>query len=231
MAVRLTPRVWCCDLEERAPEDGLVIRQRPSRAFGNGRHPTTKMSARALHYFVTVDGAPRVLDVGAGTGVLSRLARKAGSTRVCGVEIDPHARRAFRNNLFLDDAPIEVRADIPPEVFDVVVANILEEVLLDLRVDLVRALAPRGRLLLSGFTREQTPRLIAAFTALGLVRRAGQSRPDANLVAVAAQGIVTRTIASPPPQVPRPSQPLVVTRRDPSGAWTTSRKRPKSPRK
>ena len=168
MAVRLAPSLWCCDLEEDAPLEGQVVRQHPARAFGSGLHPTTRMCARAVQYFCATERPRSLLDVGAGTGLLARIGTAMGTARVCAVEIDADARAEIAMNVSLDEHPIEIRADFPQERFDVVVANILEEILLDLRAALKASVAPGGRLLLSGFTPEQTPRLITAFTALGL---------------------------------------------------------------
>jgi ribosomal protein L11 methyltransferase len=112
-----------------------------------------------------------VLDVGTGTGVLARIARARGAGFVAGTDIDPAALAVARGNARLDAAPAEILfADAPPDHwgprFDLVVANILEAPLRSLAGPLARALAPRGILLLSGFTRLQVPALRAAYSAL-----------------------------------------------------------------
>jgi ribosomal protein L11 methyltransferase len=105
--------------------------------------------------------------------VLARLARARGVRLVVGTDVDAGALVAARANAALDPYPGElVLEDRPPDAwgprFHLVVANILEDVLLRLADSLVAALAPGGGLLLSGFTRIQTPALRAAFLTRGL---------------------------------------------------------------
>ena len=119
------------------------------------------------------DQPAAVLDVGTGTGVLARIARARGATFVAATDIDAEALVAARANVVLDNHPVDVVvSDDPPDHwgarFDLVIANILEEVLRALAPAMVAALAPGGRLVLSGFTRPQVPGLRVAFEAQGL---------------------------------------------------------------
>lgn len=155
------------------PPGAICLPTVPSKAFGDGSHPTTRLCARAVDLVCRQHGPQAVLDVGTGTGVLARLARAHGAPVVVATDLDPAALAAAAINAALDAAPGEIRlSDLAPDAwgprFDLVVANILEGILLDLAPRLVAALAPGGRLLLSGFTPVQTPALRAAFTALGL---------------------------------------------------------------
>jgi ribosomal protein L11 methyltransferase len=113
------------------------------------------------------------LDVGTGTGILARIARASGAQFIVGTDIDPDALLAARSNSSLDSHPLEIHIlNAPPQKwgpkFNLVIANILEEVLRELAEGLAEALAPGGILLVSGFTRLQVPRLKVAFSSYGL---------------------------------------------------------------
>jgi ribosomal protein L11 methyltransferase len=114
-----------------------------------------------------------MLDVGTGTGILARIARKRGVSDVAGTDIDPLALKAALENAALDaeSMPIELTDQSPDAFhrpFDLVVANILEEPLKALASSIVRALSTDGTLLMSGFTALQIPSLQLAYEALGL---------------------------------------------------------------
>jgi len=113
------------------------------------------------------------LDVGTGTGILARIARARGVKFVAATDIDMQALQAARDNSSLDAAvsPIHFENVAPDHWgarFNLVAANILEGPLRDLASSLVGALAPGGQLLLSGFTRLQTPGLRVLYMGLGL---------------------------------------------------------------
>lgn len=174
---KIAPQVWLQGDEppRLAGIHGLVLRQLPSRAFGDGTHPTTRLCAGAVDLLCRTRRPTAFLDVGTGTGVLARIARARGVTEVVGTDIDPPALDAARANAALDGAPTDLAlVDEPPDAwgprFELVVANILEPILVDLAPSLARALAPGGDLLISGFTPVQAPRLRARFEATMLLR-------------------------------------------------------------
>ena len=144
---------------------GLALAQFPRpAAFGDGTHPTTRLCAGALDLLCRQRQPGAVLDVGTGTGVLARIARARGAAFVAGTDIDPEALACARDHAQLDSAavPIHFGQEAPDHWgarFGLVVANILEDPLRDLAAALSRALAPKGVLLISGFTRPQAPSL------------------------------------------------------------------------
>ncbi|MDQ3232075.1 MAG: 50S ribosomal protein L11 methyltransferase, partial [Pseudobdellovibrionaceae bacterium] len=147
-----------------SPGPKIGMAQIPSSAFGDGSHPTTRLCAGAVDFLCRTQSIRSFLDVGTGTGVLSRIARARHVEFVAATDIDPAALHAAQENAALDahGPNIEFAAVAPDHWgarFDLVVANILEEPLRELAPALVRALAPHGQLLLSGFTRLQAPRL------------------------------------------------------------------------
>jgi len=150
----------------------LALPQLPEGAgaavFGDGSHPTTRLCAGAVDLLCRQRQPKAVLDVGTGTGVLARIARARGAQFVVGTDIDPVALSCAEAHSALDTHP--VRIHFGPEApdywgarFGLVVANILEKPLRDLALALSCALQPGGFLLLSGFTRPQTPALRALY--------------------------------------------------------------------
>jgi len=141
--------------------------------FGDGSHPTTRLCATALDLLCRQRQPAAVLDVGTGTGVLARIARARGARCIAATDIDPVAQSSARAHAALDPHPLEIHVgcEAPDHWgarFDLVVANILEMPLHELAPALCRALAPGGVLLLSGFTRLQTPALNVAYEHAGL---------------------------------------------------------------
>lgn len=107
----------------------IVIRIKPGPAFGTGDHATTQLCIRALAKFVK--SGDRIIDVGCGSGILSIVSVKLGGSHALGLDIDQDAIQNAEENLALNQVEdtVEVRqgtanAGIPPESFDVAVANI-----------------------------------------------------------------------------------------------------------
>ena len=111
-------------------------------AFGTGCHATTRMMVRAL---LDLDlGGKRVLDCGCGTGILGIVAAKAGAAEVVGYDIDEWS------------------------LFDVVVANINRNILLNDMAELREVMASESLLIISGFYESDAGQLIACAQGLGL---------------------------------------------------------------
>lgn len=157
--------------EYAAGEADLVIRLEPGMAFGTGLHPTTRLCAQVLED--RVQPGQRVLDVGTGSAILAIAAARLGATEVLGTEIDPVAVQAARENIDRNGVGDVVRimeSSSPDEVgtWDVVVANILPHILLDLADALVAATAPHGVLILSGILDTHVDEVALGFTAHGM---------------------------------------------------------------
>jgi ribosomal protein L11 methyltransferase len=176
--LQLSPGVVVHDVDEGpGARDArtLYLPTRRGAAFGDGTHPTTRLCARAVDACCRWYAPRALLDVGTGTGVLARLARSRGVPLVVGTDVDDEILQVAARNAALDAAPSapirfeRASPDARGPVFDVVVANILEEVLLSLSSALAAALAPGGRLLLSGVTTLQAPRLRVRCESLGLL--------------------------------------------------------------
>ncbi|MEM6271263.1 MAG: 50S ribosomal protein L11 methyltransferase [Bacteroidota bacterium] len=125
----------------------------PKMAFGTGHHATTWLMIEQLGELEVA--GKRVLDMGTGTGVLGILARKMGAAEVTAIDIDEWSYANARENAVLNgiaDFRViqgDVRA-IPPDCYEIILANINRNVLLTDRDQYLAHLAPGGTLVLSG---------------------------------------------------------------------------------
>ncbi|MDR1953072.1 MAG: 50S ribosomal protein L11 methyltransferase [Clostridiales Family XIII bacterium] len=166
----VTERFVVCPPWERYTGAGEVIVIDPGMAFGTGSHETTAMCMQALED--SVKPGDKVLDVGAGSGILSVAAVLLGAATVTSVEIDGDAARAARLNFERNGvaAGIELieddirRVDDDGKRYDVTVANLVSGLIAELLPTLAARLAKRGRLILSGLlaSEERTMREHAA---------------------------------------------------------------------
>ena len=142
-------------------------------AFGTGCHATTRMMVRAL---LNNDlGGKRVLDCGCGTGILGIVAAKAGAAEVVGYDIDEWSVENTRHNARLNHVDnlealtgdIKVLSHVDG-LFDVVVANINRNILLNDMAELREVMASDSMLIISGFYETDAGQLIACAQGLGL---------------------------------------------------------------
>jgi ribosomal protein L11 methyltransferase len=135
----------------------------PGLAFGTGSHATTRLCLQWLERHLPAGAT--VIDYGCGSGILAIAAARLGAASVVGVDIDPQALAATRDNAARNRVEVAVRAsaDDRPTPADVVVANILSsplKLLAPVLVDLVR---PGGALVLSGVLERQVDEVSAAY--------------------------------------------------------------------
>lgn len=141
--------------EAAAPEDSRINLLIAKGAFGSGEHETTVSCLEILEELPDIHDKS-LLDLGSGTGILAIAALKLGApTAVC-IDISPDAVRTCQENCERNGVNDRVRhvtgtlATLSTEKFDLILANIYGDLLLDLAEDLVKAVKPGGRLLLSG---------------------------------------------------------------------------------
>lgn len=160
---------------DRAPDD-VVVSIDPGAAFGTGLHPTTRRCLEILE--LVVRPGATVFDVGTGSGILALAAAGLGAGRVLAVDVDPIAVSTARTNVAASGLGDRVRvaegsADVPaaPERFDIVVANIIARVILEIAPVLRRRLAANGTLVVGGIIRDRADEVDAALRTLGLETR------------------------------------------------------------
>ena len=158
---------------EEPPKGAIPVVIDPKMAFGTGYHETTRLLLRLLPEFVRK--GDKVLDMGTGTGVLAIGALKLGASSAVGIDIDPWCYENALENAALNHTGNRLSVRIgsvdkieEEERFDLILANINRNVLLDLGGELVSKLLPGGFLLLSGIMEgdEQAITANSAYAAL-----------------------------------------------------------------
>ncbi|WP_279499869.1 50S ribosomal protein L11 methyltransferase [Aeromonas veronii] len=152
-------RLWICPSWRDVPNpDAVNVMLDPGLAFGTGTHPTT---ALCLQWLDGLDLAGKtVVDFGCGSGILGIAALKLGAARVIGIDIDPQAIQASRDNAarngVADQIELYLPADQPQDVeADVVVANILAGPLRELAPLIAGHGKPGSLMALSGVLESQ----------------------------------------------------------------------------
>ena len=147
-------------------------------AFGTGHHNTTKGCLEALDRLET-EGfkATRIADIGCGTAVLGMGAARLWQVTVLASDIDPVAVDTAAANVIangLDGRVVCIEAagfDHPTleqaAPYDLVLANILKQPLIDLAGDMARNVAPQGKIILSGILTTQADDVVAAYGQTG----------------------------------------------------------------
>ncbi|KAI4321847.1 hypothetical protein MLD38_035180 [Melastoma candidum] len=165
--------------EWRTPPDARAtnIILNPGLAFGTGEHPTTKLCLKLLHGLIM--GGEHVLDYGTGSGILAIAALKLGAAHATGVDIDPQAISSAQYNASLNNIGPEKlqlclitseNSSSPGETesgnYDVVVANILLNPLLELADHIVSQAKPGATVGLSGILWEQVADIRSRYSGL-----------------------------------------------------------------
>jgi ribosomal protein L11 methyltransferase len=175
----------------RSPGD-VVISLDPGMAFGTGLHPTTRLCLTALDE-IAGSGRPgqqtRVLDVGCGSGILAIAAARLGAANVLGLDVDPAAVEATRANAARNRVARRVRArlgSLPSgaPAHDLVLANLVASLLVELAPALATELRAGGTLIASGVFVDRERAVRSALEAAGLV--VGQRWHEGDWVALAA---------------------------------------------
>lgn len=140
------------------PQGRLRLIHNPGLACGTGEHPCTQLALIALEKFL-LPGCT-VVDVGAGSGILSIAALQLGAARAIGVDIDCSALAAARENFKLNDLAAELvcgsAETLADACCDLTIANISGTVLLGIWEDLLRITRRTGHLILTGFSKDES---------------------------------------------------------------------------
>lgn len=158
---------------EKLPHE-IVLEMDPGMAFGTGLHASTKLALLLIEDSFAAQPPRTVLDIGTGTGILGMDCALLGAEKVVGLDNDIDARTAAIENIQKNH--LESVMAIDPrdlneldDVFDLVIANITQDVLTLLADDILSRLAAGGRLVLSGIlTGPQTEIIKKVFGDLDL---------------------------------------------------------------
>jgi ribosomal protein L11 methyltransferase len=191
--MRFGARTWIVPWNHALPAeagraDAAVVRLDPGLAFGSGTHPTTALCLRWLDALAAEGllGDATVLDFGCGSGILALAALKLGAARAVGVDNDPQALIATRDNAGRNGVAAALEVFLPDEEpaarYPVVVANILASALDLLAEKLASRVQPGGRIALSGILAGQEaellPRYAPWFETLAVAREGDWVRID-----------------------------------------------------
>ena len=149
----------------------IAVKLDPGIAFGTGNHQTTRLSSLALE--LVMEEGNRLVDVGTGSGILSFIAAGLGASQVLGLDLDPQAVQAATDNLVIQDHP-RIQKIISNQAIhfkvndllkgiqgpvDLVVANILPHILVNLFADASQIIKDKGYLILSGILIDKGPEI------------------------------------------------------------------------
>lgn len=129
-----------------------VITIEPKMSFGTGHHATTTLVVRAMRHLPLVD--LRVLDMGCGTGILGILAAKLGAKQVDGIDIDNWAVENSAENCSRNHVQMQLILGTAQKIekeYDVILANINRNIILNDLPIYAKHLPKGGKLICSGF--------------------------------------------------------------------------------
>jgi len=138
---------------QNVPEAKYDIVINPKMSFGTGHHATTRQVIELMEKIDVQN--KKVFDCGSGTGILAIVAAKMGATEVIAVDNDPWCYENHIENNELNQVNTHVQLggieDIQDFDFDLILANIQRNYLLEFMPELSKRLAPEGQLIISGF--------------------------------------------------------------------------------
>jgi len=162
--IRISDKLWIVPSWAMAPDPAAInLMLDPGLAFGTGSHPTTRLCLRWLER--AIRGGERILDYGCGSGILAIAALRFGAREALGVDVDPLALVAARENAARNrvDARFFSTETAPDFQVDLVAANILANPLILLAPLLAGYVSKGGKIALSGILEEQAEAVMAAY--------------------------------------------------------------------
>jgi ribosomal protein L11 methyltransferase len=157
-----------------AQPDEHVIELDPGMAFGTGQHASTRMALDLIKQSMETTQPRQVLDVGTGTGILAMAAALFGADRVVAIDNDPDAVVVARENIEKNRLEGKIAVSTTPvariqEIFPLVCANIVHDVLVEMAETLAGLTAPGGHLVLAGIlSGDQEENILRVYRGLGL---------------------------------------------------------------
>ncbi len=163
---------------ETLPDRAIDVVLDPGQAFGTGTHPTTHLCLEAIEDYCLSNPPKSLLDMGAGSGLLAIAAAKMGAQNIMCVDYDPLSVEACATNADINHVSLTSLLDNTPprQTFELVVANILYNPLIDMAKPL--AASVKQHLILSGILGSQSPSLIQAYVAQGLTHHNTRNKEE-----------------------------------------------------
>ena len=146
-------------------QDKILIEIDPGVSFGTGKHETTQLCIKQLQKYIGSElKAPKVLDVGCGSGILSIVALKLGAREVVGTDLDADCIISSKENMAVNHLPEELgtfykgnliddtalQEKVGTEEYEIVVANILADVIIPMAPVIPARLKQGGYFITSG---------------------------------------------------------------------------------
>ena len=157
--------------EYEASENEIVLTLDPKMSFGTGDHQTTKICLMFIEKYLKP--GIKVLDAGSGTAILGIAAAKLGAKNVIAFDIDEWCFENGIENTKLNDVSdkVEIRKselkDIPEKDFDMIIANIQKNILLDLAEGFKTRIKQNGILILSGLLEMDRETIVSKYSEAG----------------------------------------------------------------
>ncbi len=170
-------------------KDDVLIELDPGMAFGTGTHESTRMCIELMENYLKP--GQELLDIGCGSGILSITAAKLGCMKVLGIDIDPVAVKVSHENIGINkvEGIVNVREavldDLECKEFDMVVANIVADVIIDISGRVRQFLTKDGIYIVSGIIRDRAEEVRENLTNCGF--RMVEEKSSGEWVAMALQ--------------------------------------------
>lgn len=153
-----------------------IIELDPGMAFGTGHHASTKLALELIESAVLSDkkNCQEVLDVGTGTGILAMASALFGAKHIVAIDNDPDAVAVAKENILVNGLAEKItisgeNLDDLPSSFNLVIANIIHDTLIEMAPSLTGKLKAQGMLILAGILRgDQESNIRRTYENLGL---------------------------------------------------------------
>ncbi|HHX71004.1 MAG: 50S ribosomal protein L11 methyltransferase [Miniphocaeibacter sp.] len=151
--------------EYKSKENNVIINIDPGMAFGTGTHESTYLCIEELQNIGLKN--KKVCDIGCGSGILSIVAAKLGANRVTAIDIDPISVKTTKENSILNHTNSVISVyegdllNTVSENYDIFIANILPNVILDLIPNVGKVINDNGLIITSGIIKEKSNLIVS----------------------------------------------------------------------